>query len=99
MIYWEGTATPSYPSLAPALAEALADVLWFIDGSDDEQMDPDAAVKVLEGVPHLVSTLPSEQRHDLIELVGEMAAAETNPARREFLEKSRQAFGLNDDAS
>ncbi|WP_338498863.1 hypothetical protein [Streptomyces sp. SJL17-4] len=39
------------------MAEALVDVLWFIDGSEDEQMDPDDAVKVLEGVAHVVSTL------------------------------------------
>lgn len=42
--------TSSYPSLTHALAEALVDVLWFIDGCEDEQMDPDDAVKVLEGV-------------------------------------------------
>jgi hypothetical protein len=39
------------------LAEALVEGLWFIDGSEDEQMDPDDAVMVLEGVAHLVSTL------------------------------------------
>ncbi len=57
MIFWEPFVTSSYPSLTHALAEALVDVLWFIDGSEDEQMDPDDAVKVLEGVAHVVSTL------------------------------------------
>ncbi|MGW0908658.1 hypothetical protein [Streptomyces sp. NPDC002853] len=91
--------TSSYPSLAHALAEALVDVLRFIDGSEDEQVDPDDAVKVLEGVAHVVSTLPDDQRQELIGLVGEMAAAESDPARREFLAGFPEGFGLIDDAS
>ncbi|MEU9717390.1 hypothetical protein [Streptomyces sp. NPDC047976] len=80
------------------MAEALVHVLWFIDGSEDEQMDQDDAVKVMEGVAHAVSTLPSDQRQELIELVGEMASAESNPARREFLDEFPKGFGLIDDA-
>lgn len=91
--------TSSYPSLTHALAEALVDVLRFIDGSEDEQVDPDDAVKVLEGVAHVVSTLPGDQRRELIDLVSEMTAAETDPARREFLAEFPESFGLIDDAS
>ncbi|MEU6008613.1 hypothetical protein [Streptomyces sp. NPDC047453] len=91
--------TSLYPSLTHALAEALVDVLWFIEDSDDEQMDPDDAVKVLEGVAHLVSTLSSDQRQELIDLVGAMAAAESDPARREFLEGFPEGFGLIEDES
>ncbi|MBW8707243.1 hypothetical protein MBT84_47180 [Streptomyces sp. MBT84] len=86
--------TSSYPTLAQALAEALVDVLWFIEGCEDEQMDPDDAVKVQEGFAHLVSTLSNDQRQELMDMVGEMAAAETNPARREFLEEFPEGFGL-----
>ncbi|MFI8370106.1 hypothetical protein [Streptomyces sp. NPDC085466] len=99
LIHWEAAATPSYPSLTRALAEALVDVLWFIDGSEDAQMDQDDAVKVMEGVAHVVSTLPSDQRQELIELFGEMAAAENNPARRGFLEDVPGDFGPIDDVS
>jgi hypothetical protein len=99
LIRREALVTSSYPSLTRALAEALVDVLWFIDGSEDEQMDQDDAVKVMEGVAHVVGTLPSDQRQELIELVGEMAAAEGDPARREFLEEFPEGFGLIDDAS
>ncbi|MCF3182037.1 hypothetical protein IPZ70_19100 [Streptomyces polychromogenes] len=88
--------TSSYPSLARALADALVDVLCFIDGSEEEQMDQDDAVKVMEGVAHVLSTLPSDQRQELIELVGEMADAESNPARREFLDAFPEGFGLDD---
>ncbi|MER5804702.1 MULTISPECIES: hypothetical protein [Streptomyces] len=87
-----------YSSLTHALAEALVDVLWFIEGSEDDQMDPDDSVKVLEGVAHLVSKLSSDQRSELIDLLGAMAEAESDPARREFLEGFPGGFGLVDDA-
>ncbi|MET9554531.1 hypothetical protein [Streptomyces sp. NPDC006645] len=89
---------PVYASLTHALAEALVDVLWFIEGSEDEQMDPDDALKVLEGVAHLVSKLSSDQRYELIDLLGTMAEAESDLARREFLEGFPEGFGLLDDA-
>ncbi|MFI5978878.1 hypothetical protein [Streptomyces sp. NPDC051452] len=80
-----------------ALAEALVDVLWFIEGSDDEQMDPDDAVKVLEGVAHLVSRLSNDQCSELTALLEAMAEAEADPARREFLEGFPDGFGLLDE--
>ncbi|MFJ5834931.1 hypothetical protein [Streptomyces sp. NPDC093089] len=89
---------PVYSSLTHALAEALVDVLWFIEGSEDEQMDPDDAVKVLESVARLVSKLSSDQRSELIDLLGTMAEAESDPARREFMEGFPEGFGLLDDA-
>ncbi|MFJ2095045.1 hypothetical protein ACIOEW_38250 [Streptomyces sp. NPDC087901] len=94
MTYWETASMPVYSSLTHALAEALVDVLWFIEGCDDEQMDPDDAVKVLEGVGHLVSKLSSGQRSEFVDLLRTMAEAESDSARRGFLE----GFGLLDDA-
>ncbi|MFD3675701.1 hypothetical protein [Streptomyces sp. NPDC058613] len=57
---WKSAAKPVYSSSSlthalthastHALADALVDVLRFIDGSEDEQMNPDGAVKVLEGI-------------------------------------------------
>ncbi|MFE3592500.1 hypothetical protein ACFXOY_33895 [Streptomyces niveus] len=97
MSCWEAALTPVYSSLTHALAEALVDVLWFVEGSEDEQMDPDDAVKGMEGVTHLLSKLSSEQRNELTELLGIMAAAESNPARREFLNGFPEGFGLLED--
>ncbi|MFD9494591.1 hypothetical protein ACFWA1_24295 [Streptomyces sp. NPDC060005] len=88
---------PVYSSLTHALAEALVDALWFVEGCGDEQMDPDDAVKVLEGV-NLVSRLSSGQRSEFIDLLGTMAEAESDPARREFLEGFPKGFRLLDDA-
>lgn len=89
---------PVYSSLTQVLAEALVDVLWFIEGSEDEQLDPDDAVKVLEGVAHLASKLSGDQRSELIDLLRAMADAESDAARREFLEGFPEGFGLLDDA-
>jgi hypothetical protein len=95
---WETALTPVYSSLTHALAEALVDVLWFVEGSEDEQTDPDEAVKLMEGVAHLVSKVSNDQRHELLDLLGTMAQAESDPVRREFLEGFPEDFGLLDDA-
>ncbi len=91
---------PVHPTLTGAVAEALVDVLWFVEGSEDEQMDPDDAVKVLEGFANLISKLSSDQRGELIDLLGTIAEAEAeaDPARREFLEGIPESFGLLEDA-
>ncbi|MGC5567245.1 hypothetical protein ACPYPG_30990 [Streptomyces sp. FR-108] len=92
--WWEIVPMPVYPSLTRVLAEALVDVLWFVEGSEDEQMDPDDAVKVLEGAAHLVTQLSSDQRSEFIDLLGSMAAEEADPSRRAFLEGFPEGFGL-----
>ena len=76
----------------------MVDVLWFIEVSEEEQMDQDDAVKMMEGVAHLVGRLSSEQRSELLKLLGTMAESESDPARREFLEGFPEGFGLLDDA-
>ncbi|MFE3588946.1 hypothetical protein ACFXOY_15615 [Streptomyces niveus] len=83
-----------YSSLTRALAEALVDALWFVEGCEDDQMGPDDTVKVLEGVGHLVTQLSNDQRIEFIDLLGSMAAEETDPSRREFLEGLPEGFGL-----
>ncbi|WP_328688381.1 hypothetical protein OHA74_51770 [Streptomyces phaeochromogenes] len=90
---------PVHPSLTHALAQALVDVLWFVEGCEDEQMDPDDAVKVLEGVAHLVTQLTSVQRSEFIDLLDSMAAEESDPSRREFLEGFPEGIGLIEDDS
>lgn len=88
---------PAYPSLTHALARTLVDLAWFVEGADDEQMDPDDAVKALEGVAAGLDHLSDGQRSELLDLLGAMARAESDPARREFLEGFPSGFGLVDD--
>ncbi|MGW7441307.1 hypothetical protein [Streptomyces sp. NPDC054849] len=83
-----------YSSLVHALTAALVDMAWFIDGTDDEQMDLDDAVKALDGMAAVHKHLSSDQRQDLLDVLGGMAEAEADPARREFLEAFPQDFGL-----
>ncbi|MGY3204690.1 hypothetical protein [Streptomyces sp. TE5632] len=89
----------AYPSLTRALAEALVDALWFVEGCEDDQMDPDDAVKVLEGVAHVVSKLSREQQEEFLDLLGTMAAEEADASRRAFLEEFPDNFGLVEDAA
>ncbi|MGW3176953.1 hypothetical protein [Streptomyces sp. NPDC001153] len=88
----------AFPSLTRALAEALVDVLWFIEGCEDEQMDPDDAVKVLEGVAYVVSKLSHDQQAEFLDLLETMAREEDDPSRRAFLEEFPDGFGLVEDA-
>ncbi|MEV8599488.1 hypothetical protein AB0465_06225 [Streptomyces griseoviridis] len=88
-----------YPSLTRALAEALVDILWFVEGCEDDQMNPDEAVKVLEGATHLGTQLSSDQRAEFIGLIRFMAAEESDPSRREFLESFPEGFGLVEEES
>ncbi|MEU5896853.1 MULTISPECIES: hypothetical protein [unclassified Streptomyces] len=88
-----------YPSLTRALAEALVDVLWFVERCEDEQMDPDDAVKVLEGVAALMSHLSDDQRSEFMDLLGSMASQENDPSRRDFLLDFPEEFGLVEEDS
>nr|QIY67807.1 hypothetical protein HEP85_38990 [Streptomyces sp. RPA4-2] len=96
---WEIVSMPgAYPSLTRALAEALVDVLWFVEGCEDEQMDPDDAVKVLDGVAHVVSKLSREQQDEFLGLLATMSRKESDPPRRAFLEAFPDGFGVVEDA-
>lgn len=83
--------------LVPALAGLLADVVWWLESCGDEEVDPDSAVKMTEGVGWLLLQLPADQRARLLQTLADLAAAEQNPARREFLESFPFAVGMAED--
>ncbi|MGC9499294.1 hypothetical protein [Streptomyces sp. WG7] len=87
---------PQYPSLTHALGEALVDLVWFVEGADDEYMDQDDAVKALEGVAAMVNRLSSSQRAEFQQVIEAMTEAETDPSRREFLAAFPDGFGLEE---
>ncbi|MCX4960907.1 hypothetical protein [Streptomyces virginiae] len=84
----------AYASLTHALAEALVDVLRFVEGCEDEEMDQDDAVRMLEWAGHILSRLSDEQRGEFLDLLGKMAEEESDPARRAFLREFPEGFGL-----
>ncbi|MGW0633675.1 hypothetical protein [Streptomyces sp. NPDC002758] len=83
--------------LVPALTGLLVDVVWFLDGCGDEEVDPDSAVKMMESVGWVLLQLPSDQRERLLQVLADLAEAEQDPARREFLESFPFAIGMVED--
>ncbi|MEV5313715.1 hypothetical protein [Streptomyces sp. NPDC052610] len=83
--------------LVPALAGLVVDVVWFLESCGDDEVDPDSAVKMLEGVGGELLRLPPDQRARLLRVLTGLAEAEPNSARREFLESFPFACGLVDE--
>jgi hypothetical protein len=80
--------------LVPALAGLVVNALWFLDSCGDDEVDPDSAVKMMESVGGELLRLPLDQRDRLLQVLADLAEAEPNPARREFLQSFPFACGL-----
>lgn len=48
--------------LVPALTGLLVDVVWWLESCEDEEVDPDSAVKMMESAGGVLLRLPSDQR-------------------------------------
>ncbi|MGY0055125.1 hypothetical protein ACWY4P_00805 [Streptomyces sp. LZ34] len=83
--------------LVPVLAGLVVDVVWFLDSCEDEEVDPDSAVKMMESVSWVLTRLPQDQRDRFLTVLAGMAEAETDPGRREFLKAFPFACGLVED--
>ncbi|MFC8453075.1 hypothetical protein [Kitasatospora sp. NPDC057223] len=84
--------------LVPVLAGLLVDNIRFLDSCDDDEVDPDCAVKVMEDVASVLKGLPSEQLNRLLLAVEGLAETESDPERREFLKALPDACGLVEEA-
>ncbi len=80
--------------LVPALAGLVVDALWFLDSCGDDEVDPDSAVKMMESVGGELLRLPLDLRDRFLQVLTDLAEAEPNPARREFLQSFPFACGL-----
>ena len=80
--------------LVPALAGLVVDVAWFLECCGDDEVNPDSAVKMMEGVGGELLRLPLDQRGRLLRVLKDLAEAETDSARREFLQSFPFACGL-----
>lgn len=83
--------------LVPALTGLVVDLTWFLDSCDDDTLNPDDAVKMLESVVCVFHQLPQEQRVRFLQVLRQIAEAETDPGRRTFLEEFPESFDLLDD--
>ncbi|MCI3272361.1 hypothetical protein [Streptomyces cylindrosporus] len=78
----------------PVLTGLIVDVVWWLESCEDEEVDPDSAVKMMESVGGVLLQLPSHQSRRFLEVLADLAKAEQEPARREFLESFPFAIGL-----
>jgi len=83
--------------LVPALAGVVVDVLWFLDSCEDDEVDPDSAVKMMESVGWVLQNLPPEQRDRFLQVLSDLAQAESDPGRKEYLVSFPFACGLVED--
>lgn len=84
------------------LMRALINCLLFLELSDDEVVDPDAAVEVMEYAAYLLQQLGPDERRELVQFAHELAdeAADVDPSSTvvPWLRSFSEGFGLNDEA-
>ncbi|MFD7880027.1 hypothetical protein ACFV5G_39150 [Streptomyces sp. NPDC059766] len=83
--------------LVLALAGLVVDVVWFLEGCGDDEVDPDSAVKMMEGVGGELLRLPLDQRDRFLQVLEDLAEAETDSARRKFLQSFPFTCGLAEE--
>ncbi|MEU9431860.1 hypothetical protein [Streptomyces sp. NPDC048252] len=83
--------------LVPALTGMLVDVVRWLENCGDEEVDPDSAVKIMESVGGDLLRLPCGQRERLLQVLADLAEAEQDPARRDFLKGFPFAIGMVED--
>ncbi|MFF7454633.1 hypothetical protein [Kitasatospora sp. NPDC008115] len=83
--------------LVPVLAGLVVDIVRFLDSCGDDEVDPDAAVRMTESVGRVLGRLPRDRRDRFLTVLADLAEAETEPGRREFLEAFPFACGLAED--
>ncbi|MFF9343998.1 maleylpyruvate isomerase N-terminal domain-containing protein [Streptomyces sp. NPDC014773] len=84
-------------ALLNALAEALAGLVTAVETSDEDVLDPAAAVAWLEGTGHVLAGLGTADRRALDRLFREAAPREPSGARRRRLLTVPEGFGLGGD--
>ncbi|GLW69582.1 hypothetical protein Kpho02_18810 [Kitasatospora phosalacinea] len=85
---------PDTDPLVPVLAGLVVDVVRFLDDCEDDEVDPDSAVRMTEDACRVLKQLPPEQLDRFLAVPAGLAAAEPDPRRREFLAEFPSSCGL-----
>jgi hypothetical protein len=80
-----------------ALVESLASVVQFLEDVNDEDLDPDLAVRWMEWVSHLLNELSKTDRHAVVALCRARMDQTSDPWMRKALEGLYSGCGLDED--
>ncbi|MER7680820.1 hypothetical protein [Streptomyces sp. NPDC096934] len=83
--------------LVPALTRLLVDIVRWLDGCDDEEVNPDSAVKMMEAIGWALLQLPSDQRERFRQVIADLVEVEQDPAVRDFLKSFPFDIGMVED--
>jgi hypothetical protein len=85
------------PELVRQLLKTVVAYTWFFETCDESVVDDSIALKQGEYAAYLLGQLASPDRQRLVRELTEMAAGETDPAYREFVEGFAEAMSLIDE--
>jgi hypothetical protein len=80
--------------LEEPILELIVGLAAFLELSDEETLNLDAAAKQMESMAYLLNRLPTADVDQLIGYVQRRAADEQHAEVRRFLEQFPEAFGL-----
>ncbi|GAB3989889.1 hypothetical protein GCM10029978_116220 [Actinoallomurus acanthiterrae] len=85
------------PELVRQLLKAVVAYTQFFDTCDDSVLDDNTAIKQTEYAGYLLNQLGDTDRQRLIDELASLAALETDPSDREYLQTFAYAVGLIDE--
>jgi hypothetical protein len=82
--------------LVRALVGLVVQHDWFFESCGDSVLHPDDALKQLEWSAYILGQQSEADRRAFLEVLAELAAEETEPGLREFMESYGENIGLID---
>lgn len=83
--------------LVRQLLKVMVAYTWFFDTCEDSVLEDRIATKQMEYAVYLLGQLSEADRRRLVDELAELAALETDPAYREFVETFAESMGLTDE--
>ncbi|MEU9840060.1 hypothetical protein AB0C69_12660 [Actinomadura sp. NPDC048032] len=82
------------PQLVTQLLRAVIAYTWFFETCDETVLDDDTALKHQEYVGYLLNQLSDVDKQRVADELADLAASETDPTYRKFVETFAFAMGL-----